>query len=184
MKRFLLAVLFVAAAIAGAYLLFAAILLVRYACDEGYRELEFSGVEIPATAQMRPRLIESKKDIPTPIYISVKGKSLKLDPETTREETKTFFDDIGLDYEERLDQSEYRSWGEVYFSISAGCFWLEYHHDKLSRYSISLDRNDRKMMDGLSIGTSPQALFPLTLRFADIEAMFGRNYKVHKRPYK
>lgn len=168
-------------AIAVAYLLFAIAVFVGYAFSEGYREIEFPGVQINATAEMHPWLIESKKDIPTPLYISVNGKSLKLDSETTKEETKKYFEDIGLDCKERVDVL---STGEIYIYLSPGRLSLKYHHDKLMSYSISTDSNEKKRIDGVCIGTSPQALFPLPLRFADIEAMFGRNYQVRKQLYK
>ena len=180
MKRFLLTILLIAAGIAGAYVLFAVFLFVRSGFGEGTgRELEFPGVRVLATVEMRPWCILSKKDIPTAIYISVQGKYLKLDSETTRDDAKKWLDDTDLDYKEQVDTTMQHK-GRVYFRISAGCLHLFYCNDKLWSYDISFDGNDSKIMDGVCIGTSPQTLFPLPLGVADIEAMFGRNYEVYK----
>ncbi|MBQ9336362.1 MAG: hypothetical protein IJS14_03575 [Lentisphaeria bacterium] len=171
-------------AIIGAYVLFAISLFVYGMCREGFKALDFPGVHVHATAKMHPLLISSK-GIPTPIYVSVKDKYLKLDSETTRDETKKFFQDTGIDYKESFQDD---ITGGERFLIFAGCFELYYQHDKLVSYDIFLDRNenyfhyrgrnDVKIIDGVCIGTSRQALFPLPLRLADIEAMFGREYMI------
>lgn len=184
MKRFLLSILFFAVAIIGAYVLFAISLFVYGMCREGFKALDFPGVHVHATAKMHPLLILSQ-GTPTPIYISVRDKYLKLDSETTRDETKKFFQDTGIDYKESFQDD---ITGGERFLIFAGCFELYYQHDKLVDYAIFLDRNenyfhyrgrsDIKIIDGVCIGTSRQTLFPLPLRLADIEAMFGRKYMI------
>ena len=121
------------------------------------------------------------------MYISVKDKYLKLDPETTRDETKKFLENTGLDYKESV-LNDLPSGERV--SIFSGCLDLYYQYDKLVKYGIFLDRNEKyfnyrnrndiKFIDGIRIGTSLQALFPLPLRLADIEALFGRKYTIHE----
>ena len=184
MKRFLWSVLILTVAVFVACVSFVVFLFVRALFLEEFKALDFPGVLVHATVKMHPLFISSHDDL-TPMYISVKGKCLKLDSETTRYETKKFFDDTGLDYKESVEND---FMGDEHFLIFSGCFELYFHHDKLERYAIYLDkhenyfsyrgRNDIKIIDGVSIGTSLRALFPLPLRLADIETMFGRKYEI------
>ena len=188
MKRFLWAVLILTVAVFAAYVLFAVFLFVRAMFLEDFKALVFPKVLVHATVKMHPLYISSfisSRDDLTPIYISVKGKCLKLDSGTTRDETKNFFDGTGLGYKERVEKDFI---GDEHFLIFSGCFVLHYHRDKLESYHIYLDRHenyfryrgrdDIKMIDGVSIGTSRRTLFPLPLQLADIEAMFGRKYEI------
>ena len=159
----------VAPAVAGAVLL--------TGCDDlSYKAIEFPGVEVRATNKMIPWIISSKGDLPVPLYVSHKGKCLKLDSGATMDETKAFLNDVEIAYKEHYDP--YREWK---YYIIAGCLEFFYDdHGKLKHYALAY-RDPETLIDGVRVGTSPEALFPIPLKFADIETMFGRDYKVYDR---
>ena len=160
--------------------IYAAMLIGLYLCYTGcddlkYKEIEFPGVEVWATNEMIPWCIRSGNDIPVPLYVSHKGKCLKLDSGTTMDETENFLNDVGIAYEVQYRLSAY-----THNYIIAGCFGLYYDddHGKLRYYDLDT-RDPEKLIDGVRVGTLPEVLFSLPLKFADIETMFGCDYKVH-----
>lgn len=152
-------------------------------CDGG-KEIEFPAAIVRATNEMHPWGIESKKDIPQPIYISRRGKCLKLDTKTTADETKTFLKSANIDYKETIE-------GETVFHanpdrehhmtakhfIEFAGFQLNYRDGLLHQYYLSTVHPEKLLAD-VRVGTSAETGFSLPLKFEDVKQMFGNRYTI------
>ena len=157
---------------------------------EDYREIEFPAAKVYATAKMQPWSVSSEKDIPVTLYVCRDGKCMKFDTETTPEDTKTFLKDIGLHYEEHPCTDTLYEFGGKYedHRIDAEGLGFYYDHGKLWQYHLSTKHlsteRSARWVEGLRVGTSPDKLFALPLKFEDVKKMYGNDYKIHKRVYK
>ena len=158
-------------------------------CD-GYKEIEFPAAIVRTTNEMHPWGIESKKDIPQPIYISRGGKSLKLDTKTTVNETKTFLKSANINYKETIE-------GETVFHanpdrehhmtakhfIEFAGFELYYRDGLLHQYFLSTVHPEKILAD-IRVDTSAGTGFSLPLKFEDVKQMFGNRYTISDTVYK
>lgn len=159
-------------------------------CD-GYNEVDFPSIRVNTTLEMKVVGIYSKNNILLPIYISYDNKCLKLDGETTVNDTKIFFTSIGLECKEIVDKEtvyHHKHSGEeesteLKHRIIAGVFDLEYKNYKLCNYLIR-SGSPYKMIDGVKIGVSANELFSLPVNFDDIKKMFGHRYDIRRCNYK
>ena len=161
---------------------------------EDYREVEFPAAKVLTTPQMQPWGINSKSNIPLPIYISCNGRHLRLDKKTTADETKAFLQSIAADYKEHFTdtavfsaRSGQESVKREFHCIEAGIFSFYYDHGGfLTEYRLR-SNVPNSMIYPVYIGTSLSALFyvpassDMILNFDDIRKIFGDEYKITRR---
>ena len=174
-------------------LIFVAVGCIVSGCED-YREVEFPAAKVLTTPRMQPWGINSKSNIPLPIYISCNDRNLRLDNQTTAAETKAFLRSIAADYKEHFTDtavfsahSGHESVTREFHCIEAGIFSFYYDpRGFLTEYRLRSTIPNR-MTYPVYIGTTPAALFyvpagsDMILNFDDIKKIFGNEYKITRR---